>query len=338
MPDKVSVIIPCRNEGQTIRMVLAAINAQTYPHDLMEIIIVDGLSEDNTRSEIMAFRQEHPDLTIRIVDNPKRIIPAAVNAGILASSGNILVRMDAHSIPQPDYVECSVAALAEGRADNVGGVWDIKPQVNTWMARSIATAASHPLAVGGAQYRFSDKAQFVDTVPYGSFRKTLIEHIGGFDESLLTNEDYEFNTRIHLNGGKVWLDPAIRCTYFARKNLNELSRQYWRYGFWKAQMLKRYPGSLRWRQALPPLFVLSQVTLLILAIFLPLARWLLVADVIIYALALLAVGIQLAIKHTDGGMLMGIPLAIACMHFSWGLGFIFGILSSKPSKKSGRAK
>jgi glycosyltransferase involved in cell wall biosynthesis len=105
----------------------------------------------------MAFSQEHPELTIRIVDNPKRIIPAAVNAGILASSGDILVRMDAHSIPQPDYVERCVAALAEGRADNVGGVWDIKPLVNTWMARSIATAASHPLAVGGAQYRLAIK-------------------------------------------------------------------------------------------------------------------------------------------------------------------------------------
>jgi len=338
MPDKVSVIIPCRNEGQTIRMVLAALNAQSYPHELMEIIIVDGMSEDNTRQEIMAFSHENPEVPIRVVDNPKRIIPAAVNAGILASSGDILVRMDAHSIPQPDYVERCVAAHTEGKADNVGGVWDIKPQVNTWMARSIATAASHPLAVGGAQYRFSDKAQYVDTVPYGSFKKTLIDRIGGFDESLLTNEDYEFNTRIHLNGGKVWLDPAIRCTYFARKNLDELSRQYWRYGFWKSQMLKRYPGTLRWRQALPPLFVLSLVILLVLSIFLPLTRWLLAAEVATYGITLLMVGIQLAIKNKDIGMLMGIPLAIACMHLSWGLGFNFGILSSKPSKESGRAK
>jgi glycosyltransferase involved in cell wall biosynthesis len=317
---------------------LAALNAQTYNHDLMEIIIADGMSEDNTRNEILAFSRENPGIPIRIVDNPKRIIPAAVNAGILACGGDILVRMDAHSIPQPDYVERCVTAIAEGKADNVGGVWDIKPQVNTWMARSIATAASHPLAVGGAQYRFTDKAQYVDTVPYGSFKKSLIDRIGGFDESLLTNEDYEFNTRIHLNGGKVWLNPAIRCTYFARKNLNELSKQYWRYGFWKSQMLKCYPGTLRWRQALPPLFVLSLVILVVLSIFLPLARWMLAAEVVTYLIALLMVGIQLAIKHRDGGMLLGIPLAIACMHFSWGLGFIFGILSSKPSKKSGRAK
>lgn len=334
MPDKVSVIIPCRNEGKTIRMVLNALFMQTYPHDLMEIIIIDGLSEDDTRQEILSFAEEHAAIPIHIVDNTKRIIPAAVNAGIRAARGEIIIRMDAHSIPQDDYVARCVALHQEGKADNIGGVWDIKPQVDTWLARSIAIAASHPLAVGGAQYRFTDKAQFTDTVPYGSFRKALVEQVGYFDESLLSNEDYEFNTRIRLSGGKIWLDPAIRCTYFARKNLKELARQYWRYGYWKSQMLKRYPRSLRLRQALPPVFILSLVILAVLAIFVPVARWLLLAEAAVYLCAILAVGLQKAIRHKDPGLFAGIPLAIACMHFSWGMGFIFGILALSSRKRT----
>jgi glycosyltransferase involved in cell wall biosynthesis len=331
MPDKVSVIIPCRNEGQTIRLVLAAFNAQTYPHDLMEIIIVDGFSEDNTRSEIMAFSQEHPELTIRIVDNPKRIIPAAVNAGILASSGDILVRMDAHSIPQPDYVERCVVAHAEGRADNVGGVWDIKPQVNTWMARSIATAASHPLAVGGAQYRFSDKAQYVDTVPYGSFRKALIERIGGFDESLLTNEDYEFNARLIKNGGSVWLDSRIQSTYFARKNFIKLADQYKRYGFWKYQMLRLYPETLRMRQVIPPVFVISLMGLLFLSLFWSIARIILGLVLAIYLGLLLVVSVFESIKRREVCYLY-LFVAFAIMHFCWGSSFIYGMISYKKKR------
>ncbi len=336
MPEKVSVIIPCRNEAQTIRLVLSALINQSYPPLLMEIIVADGLSEDNTRKSIAAFSMEHPDVPIRVVDNPKRIIPAAINAGIQASSGSIIIRMDAHSLPEPDYVARCVAALEAGLADNVGGVWDIKPQVDTWMARSIAATASHPLAVGGAQYRIGDKAQYVDTVPYGAFRRSLIERIGGFDESLLTNEDYEFNARVRQNGGKIWIDPAIRCTYFARKNLRDLSVQYWRYGFWKAQMLKRYPHTLRPRQALPPLFVLGLLILAILSIIIYQVGWLLLAVISIYLLALLAVGIQLAIKNKDNGMLLGVPSTIACMHFSWGTALIVGLLTKNNQTITGK--
>ena len=336
MPEKVSVIIPCRNEGQTIRLVLAALINQDYPHSLTEVVIADGMSEDNTRQEIATFSMEHPEIPIKVVDNPQRIIPTAVNAGIQASDGDIIIRMDAHSLPQPEYISRCVAALEEDKAENVGGVWDIKPQENTWIARSIAAAASHPLAVGGAQYRIGDKAQYVDTVPYGAFRRTLIDRIGGFDESLLTNEDYEFNTRIRQSGGRIWMDPAIRCTYFARKSLRDLSLQYWRYGFWKAQMLKRYPRTLRPRQALPPLFVLGLFALTIISLAIPPAGWVLLAVLTVYAIALLSVGIKLAVKHKDNGMLMGVPLAIACMHFSWGTALIVGMIAKNTQKKSGK--
>lgn len=335
MPEKVSVIIPCRNESQTIRLVLSALSNQSYAHSAIEIIIADGLSEDTTRQEIAAFSTENPGIPIRVVDNPKRTIPAAINKGIQAATGDIFIRMDAHSLPQPDYVARCVEALHEGKADNVGGVWDIQPQVDTCIARAIAVAASHPLAVGGAHYRFSDKAQYVDTVPYGAFKRELVERIGGFDESLLSNEDYEFNARIRLSGGKIWMDPAIRCTYFARASLHQLAKQYWRYGFWKAQMLKRYPDTLRARQAIPPLFVLSLIVLGIITPFFPPAGWLLLGLMSFYLLALLVIGTQLAFKNKDARLFFGVPLAIACMHFPWGMALLVGLLTKTEQKRSG---
>ncbi len=210
-----------------------------------------------------------------MVDNPKRIIPAALNLGIQAASGEFIIRLDAHSIPHPEYVARSVASLEQRLGDNVGGIWKIIPSTNTWIGRSIAAAAAHPLGVGDAKYRYADTPGEVDTVPFGGFRREYLLEIGGYDESLLTNEDYELNTRIRQAGGKLWLDPNIQVQYYSRSNLRQLARQYARYGYWKLVMLRRYPDSLRWRQALPPLFVLGLMVLAIASIWLPIAAgWL----------------------------------------------------------------
>ena len=324
MPPSVSVIIPCRNEEKTIHLVLDAIHAQTYPRELQQVVIADGFSEDRTREQIESFKTSHPDLVVMVVNNPKRIIPAGLNAAILASSGDLIVRMDAHSIPNPDYVALCVDALERNVAQNVGGVWDIQPGSNSWIARSIAAAAGNPLAVGDARYRFTDKAAYVDTVPYGSYKRELFNQIGLFDETLLANEDYELNTRIIQSGGKIWLDPKIRCVYFARSSLRALSQQYYGYGYWKFQMLKRYPETLRWRQALPPAFILGLFLFLLAGIFWKPALILFASALGLYLLVLLGVGIHMASKKSDILMIIGIPLAIITMHFSWGAGFIAG--------------
>jgi len=324
MPPSVSVIIPCRNEEKTIHLVLDAIDAQTYPRKPLQVVIADGFSEDRTREQIESFKTSHPDLDVIVVDNPKRIIPAGLNAAIRASSGDVIVRMDAHSIPNPDYVALCVDALEKNVAQNVGGVWNIQPGRNTWIARSIAAAAGNPLAVGDARYRFTDKAAYVDTVPYGSYKRELFNQIGLFDETLLANEDYELNTRIIQSGGKIWLDPKIRCVYFARSSLRTLSKQYYGYGYWKFQMLKRYPETLRWRQALPPAFILGLLLLLLAGIFWKPALILFAIALGLYLLVLLGVGIHMASKKSDILMIIGIPLAIITMHFSWGAGFIAG--------------
>jgi glycosyltransferase involved in cell wall biosynthesis len=332
MLPKVSVIIPCYNEQSTIRMLLQALREQTYPRSEMEVIVADGLSTDGTRDAIGAFQQEFPDLRVRVVDNAKRIIPSGANRAIEASQGEIIIRLDGHSTPYPDYVENSVKAHAEGRGDNVGGVWEIRPGADTWIARSIAVAAAHPLGVGDALYRHATHAAEVDTVPFGSFRRALIEQVGFFDETLLTNEDYEFNTRVRKWGGKIWLDPSIRSVYFARATLLELIRQYWRYGFWKWRMLRRYPDTLRWRQALPPVFVLSLLSLAILSLFFPWMGLLLVVELLLYFSIMILAGLHAATRHKSPALMVGLPLAIAAMHISWGSGFLWSILTSSFQK------
>ncbi len=327
----VSVIVPCYNEENTIGLLLEALRDQTYPRDDMEVVIADGLSEDRTREEIASFQAANPSFQIKVVDNKARIIPAALNVALKASRGVYIIRLDAHAIPNPDYIERCVVALKAGKGANVGGVWEIKPSNDAWVARSIARAAAHPLGVGDARYRVGGQPQLVDTVPFGAFHRSLIEKIGPFDESLLSNEDYEFNVRLRLSGGQIWLDPAIRSIYFSRSTLGSLARQYWRYGYWKAQMLRRYPHTLRWRQ-LSALLVLSLAGLAVLSIFFPFARWLLAVEVLAYGGILLYAGLQVSLKDRDIRMLAGVPLAIATMHLTWGTAFLWS-LSRSPAPR-----
>jgi succinoglycan biosynthesis protein ExoA len=334
----VSIIIPCLNEQETINKMLEAIYMQTFPRADLEVVIADGMSTDRTRAEITTFADAHPDLHIAVVDNFPRSIPAALNCALKEAQGEIIVRMDAHSLPHPDYIERSVADLQAGLGENVGGIWEIHPGAKTWVAKAIATAAAHPLGVGDALYRHAEKAAYVDTVPFGAFKRELLALIGFFDETLLANEDYEFNARIRKSGGKIWLDPSIRSVYIARPTLAALAKQYARYGFWKWRMLRRYPKTLRWRQGLPPLFVLSLVGGAILAVFLPIFRILLAAEILIYIVVLGAIGIQAAVRQKKASLAVGLAVAIATMHISWGASFLWsmikGIFTNRHSERN----
>jgi GT2 family glycosyltransferase len=197
------------------------------------------------------------------------------------------------------------------------------------MARSIAVAAAHPLGVGDALYRHAKEAASVDTVPFGSYRRALVDKVGEYDETLLANEDYEFNARIRRSGGNIWLDPTIRSIYFARSNFDSLAKQYFRYGFWKLKMLHRYPGTLRWRQALPPVFVASLVVGLMLMLFRLFLGWVLTCELLVYFGVLGLVGLQLAFKRKEFFLIFGLPLAVAVMHIAWGSGFLWSILTEK---------
>lgn len=332
MPPFVSIVVPCYNEEATIRLLLESILKQTYPRASMEVVIADGLSQDRTRQVITSFQAEHADLSVRVVDNRQRTIPSSLNRALEASRGEIVVRLDAHSMPIPGYVDRCVRDLEQGLGSNVGGIWMIQPGEKGWVAEGIAAAAAHPLGVGDAMYRLKANAGPVDTVPFGAFRRSLLDRIGSFDETLLTNEDYEFNARVRQAGGIVWLDPGIRSTYVARSTLFELARQYSRYGFWKFRMLRRYPDTLRWRQALPPLFVTSLIGLVLLAFFFPLMRFLLILEMLIYLLILLIAGTVLAIQRHKPLLMPGLLLAIMTMHIFWGSGFLWSLLSTTIKK------
>jgi succinoglycan biosynthesis protein ExoA len=321
----VSIIVPCYNEEATIRLLLDAVARQTWPLDQMEVVLADGMSTDRTRVEVEKFLHEVSGLEVRIVDNVKRNIPAGLNRAIEQACGEFIVRLDAHSVPADDFVQNCIQALQAGKGENVGGVWDIRPGAKTWIARSIAAAAAHPFGVGDALYRYTTQAGYVDTVPFGSFRRETLQKVGLYDENLLTNEDYELNVRLRQQGGRVWLDPRIRSGYFARSSLGALAKQYNRYGFWKYRMLRHYPDTLRWRQALPPIFTLSLIGLGVLSLLLPLARILLLLEVMVYFLVLFAGAVPMAARRHDPALVFGIPLAIGVMHLSWGGGFLWSM-------------
>ena len=325
MNPKLSVIVPCYNERTTIARLLQGILDQSYSKDDFEVIVADGMSTDGTREAAEAFSKRHPELSLYVIENPTRVIPAALNLAVARARGEVIVRLDAHSIPKADYLERCLDVLEKTGAANVGGVWEIKPSEKGWIGAGIATAAAHPLGAGDTRYRLHGKAGRVDTVPFGAFSRHWLDRVGPFDEKLLSNEDYEYNVRLRRAGGVVWFDPSIRSIYLARGNLASLARQYARYGYWKARMLFRYPSSLRWRQALPPAFLLTLFVLLVVSVWWSPARLLLVAQVMVYGLVTILAGGLEALRRHSLGHILGVPLALWTMHLAWGGAFLYSL-------------
>ncbi|GJQ23461.1 MAG: hypothetical protein HBSAPP01_12510 [Candidatus Brocadia sapporoensis] len=204
----ISIIIPSRNEEKFIDKCLDSIIAQDYSKEKLEILVVDGMSNDKTREFIKGYSKQHR--YIKLLDNPGKIVPTAMNTGIRDAHGEIIIRMDAHNIYEKDYVSKCVKYLQEYNVDNVGGIWVTLPGSNTLIAQSIAFALSHPFGVGNAYFRIGSKEpRYVDTVPFGCYKREVFQRIGLFDEDLVRNQDDEFNLRLTKNGGKLLLVPDI---------------------------------------------------------------------------------------------------------------------------------
>lgn len=330
----VSVVIPCYNEEHFIGKALRNL-ADQYPPNRYEIIVVDGLSSDRTRQVIQDFRRERPDLSIKLIDNQARLIPVALNLGIDAAQGDIIARMDAHAVPSGGYIRRCVEVLKQSDVGAVGMPCRVCPGAETLTAKAIAMVVSHPFGIGDAKYRLQQGAtgqEAVDTVAFAAFAKDLWRELGGYDERLLANEDYEFNYRVRQSGKKVLLDRAEYSDYFARATLGDLWRQYWRYGTWKAKMLRRHPGSMKLRHAVAPAFVASIPILLLAGVWLRPVWWLLLLDLGSYLLVALIFSASLTRRSGQGlKMMVLLPLVFLLVHLSWGASVLLGLVKGKDS-------
>ncbi|MFN7941327.1 MAG: glycosyltransferase family 2 protein [Thermoanaerobaculia bacterium] len=324
---RVSVVVPALDEEANLDECLTALAAQDYPADRIEILVVDGGSIDATAEIIARFAARDP--RFRRLLNPTRHVSAALNLAIAAATGSVLLRVDAHALAAPDYVRRSVEALAASGAAVVGG--PMQPEGRSVVGRAVARAMLHPFGVGTARFRFARTVQEVDTVYLGAFPLELFERVGTFNETLVRNQDYEMNWRIRCAGGRVVVDPAIRVVYITRSSLATVARQYASYGYWKFQMLRLHPRSLRARQLAAPSFVVAlglaaAASVLALAGSAPAPlAWALPAVAGAYAAANLAVSLALAARH-GARLALTLPPVFATLHLAWGAGFLAGIL------------
>lgn len=320
---RVSIVMPCRNEAAYIGACLESIVATDYPLDLVEVLVADGRSDDGTREIIERCAARHP--CVRMLDNPARITPTALNTAILAATGDVIIRMDAHGVYPRDYVSRLVTALEETGADNVGGVVVTLPADDTPAARAIALAFAHPLGVGNAYFRIGSAARrWVDTVPFGCFRREVFDRVGMFDEEMVRNQDDEFNLRLIGRGGRILLLPDVVSTYYARRSLGAVARMFYQYGYFKP-LVARKVERIMTRQLVPPLFVLSIVATAALGLWVPAARVLLAGIVGTYA-ALILTGAALAIRKQGTRCAAVLAAVFSVMHVSYGVGYLRGIV------------
>lgn len=312
----VTVVVPMRNEAAGILRCLESILANDVPGDL-ELLVLDGDSTDGSAQLVGELAMRDP--RVRLLDNPARLQADAFNIGLSQARGRYLVRMDAHTLYEPDYINESVRLLEETGAANVGGVQRATGTNAT--SRAIAAAVSSRFAAGDAAYRNATTAGWTDTVYLGSWRTDTLRALGGMRPGWAVNEDYEMNIRLRASGGRIYLSPTIRSTYFVRGSLSKLARQYFRYGFWKVRTLRMHPGSVRWRQLVAPAFALSLLATPLLIWWLgPLLGSL---HLIAYACANLLASVVVA-SRTSWQHLIRLPLIFLLIHGSWGFGFLAG--------------
>jgi succinoglycan biosynthesis protein ExoA len=320
----VSVVLPVRNEAAFIVRSLGAVLGQDYPHELMEVLLVDGMSSDGTREKAMGAAARVPSIAFRILDNPRRIAPTALNVGVLEARGDVVVRVDGHCEVAPDYVSRCIETLAATGAAGVGG--PIETVGETSVARAIAAAMSSRFGVGDSGFRTGTSVRReTDTVAFPAYPRVVLDKSGPFDEELVRNQDDEYNYRLRERGGRIVLDPAIRSRYWSRASLRSLWRQYLQYGYWKVRVMQKHPRQMRPRQLVPALFV---GTLLALGVAAPVwhpATWALAVVGAGYLAATLTASFFVA-AGSGWSQLVLLPAVFAALHFGYGLGFLGGLV------------
>jgi glycosyltransferase involved in cell wall biosynthesis len=320
----VSIIIPCRNEEHFIGKVIENLLQQDYDSSKVEILFIDGRSTDKTREVIQSYISSHSYM--KLLDNPAGVVPHALNEGIRKSKGELIIRMDAHSVYPGNYISQLVYWQRILDADNVGGMWITKPGAETTVANAISVALSHPFGIGNARYRLGSKeAMEVDTVPFGCYRREVFDKIGLFDEQLIRNQDDEFNGRLKKYKGKIFLVPGIKLIYYSRSTVSKLSMMYYQYGLFKPLVNVKLGFPATARQLAPLALVMSLLISGFISLFIPSLSWTFLLVGGFYLLINLIFSIQLAMK-SKWNYLFYLVLIFPCIHFSYGFGYLKGIV------------
>lgn len=314
-----SVIIPVYNEERYIENCILSLLRQDYPKEKIELMFVDGNSTDGTKSIIDKYSAKYPDL-IKVYHNPNKTAPYAMNIGINESAGDYIIRLDAHSEYPENHISKCVHYLETIDADNVGGV--IETRGKGFVGSAIALMLSSKFGVGNSKFRTNGESGYVDTVPFGAFRRDVFEKYGLFDERLTRNQDIELNYRIRKNGGKIYMATDIKLTYYCGDSIKALVDMAVKNGLWNVITMRLCPGSMGIRHFVPLAFLLSLIVLPLLSLISPFFSLVFLSEICLYLLLDIVFSIRAAnsVKHF---LLLAILFPV--FHISYGLGSIVGI-------------
>lgn len=315
----VSVVMPVYNEEKYIENCILSLLQQDYPKEQMEWIFVDGGSTDKTVSIIKKYINQFPKL-IKLYDNPNKTVPYAMNIGIKGSIGKYIIRLDAHSEYANNYISKCAYYLDNTDADNVGGVIETKSK--GFIGNAIALMLSSKFGVGNSQFRTNGKSGYVDTVPFGAFRREVFEKYGLYNEKLTRNQDNEMNYRIRKNGGKIYMAEDIKLSYYCRDTIKGIAAMAIKNGKWNVITMKICPGAMGVRHFIPLLFLLSLIILPLLSILITEFTYLFVSEILLYILLDIIFSIKAA-KEVKYIPLLFILFPI--FHLSYGFGSLIGL-------------
>lgn len=322
----ISVVVPVYNEEKYLDSCMDTLLKQDYPRELMRWFFIDGMSTDRTKEMLLDYQKTYPDL-IRVLDNPNKTVPYAMNIGIREATGPYLIRLDAHAEYAEDYFSKCVEVLEETGADNVGGVMETKSR--TPIGRTIAKMLSSRFGVGDAQFRTGGSDGYVDTVPFGAFRREIFEKIGLYDERLTRNQDSELNYRILKNGGKIYLSQKIKLAYYCRDSVKGIAKMAHLNGKWNIITNKLCPGSMRLRHFIPFFFVMSLAGLPLLGLLWPGFFYMLGVELAAY----LALDILFSVKAADNMKeFLQLLYLFPTFHSCYGWGSVRGIIAAITNK------
>ena len=315
----VSIIVPVYNEERFLKACVESLLGQDIPEEQMELILVDGNSTDGTPEILRQLEAQYPD-RVRVFSNAKRIQAAAMNIGARKARGTYLIRADAHADYPVNYVSTCIRVLEETGSENAGCSWITRGR--TPQGEKIANMLTSPFGVGGARFRVGGESGYVDTVPFGTFRRDAFLRMGGFDERLARSEDNEINYRIRRKGGRIYMTNEIQVTYYCRDTLKSLAAMAFQNGKWTVIATKFCPGSMSLKYFVPLAFVLSLIGLPILSLLHPIFIVALGAELVLYfmlALCYRGSGVR-GLRNTLEQMLL-----FLAFHISYGVGSIAGI-------------